>query len=164
MIAIENVRLFEEVQSRTRQLARSVEELRSLGEVSQAVNSSLELAKVLPTILKHACAMTYAGGGTIYVFDNASGQFWLEAGHNMSEEHIARVRAQPIRVGDSVVGECAARRSAVQITDLALAHLPRFSTSYCAPAYALSLRCLSCIKAKLLALSLSGAMSQVSFQ
>jgi GAF domain-containing protein len=65
--------------------------------------------------------MTYAGGGTIYVFDNASGQFWLEAGHNMSEEHIARVRAQPIRVGDSVVGECAARRSAVQITDLALA-------------------------------------------
>ena len=36
VIAIENVRLFEEVQARTRELARSVEELRALGEVSQA--------------------------------------------------------------------------------------------------------------------------------
>src|SRR5262249_39491411 len=40
VIAIENVRLFEEVQARSRELARSVEELRALGEVSQAVNST----------------------------------------------------------------------------------------------------------------------------
>src|SRR5262249_51074788 len=43
VIAIENVRLFDEVQERTRELARSVEELRALGEVSQAVNSTLDL-------------------------------------------------------------------------------------------------------------------------
>jgi GAF domain-containing protein len=118
VIAIENTRLFEEVQARTRELARSVEELKSLGEVSQTVNSSLELAKVLPAILEHACAMSYASGGTIYVFDKATGEFRLEAGHNMSEEHMARVRAQPIRLGDVVVGECAERREAVQIADL----------------------------------------------
>ena len=40
VIAIENVRLFDEVQARTGELARSVEELRALGEVSQAVNSA----------------------------------------------------------------------------------------------------------------------------
>ena len=40
VIAIENTRLFEEVQARTEELARSVEELRALGEVSQAVNST----------------------------------------------------------------------------------------------------------------------------
>ena len=34
VIAIENVRLFDEVQARTRELARSVEELRALGEVT----------------------------------------------------------------------------------------------------------------------------------
>ncbi|MGC1956260.1 MAG: GAF domain-containing protein, partial [Pseudolabrys sp.] len=37
VIAIENVRLFEEVQARTRELAQSVDELQALGEVSQAV-------------------------------------------------------------------------------------------------------------------------------
>ena len=118
VIAIENTRLFEEVQARTRELARSVEELKSLGEVSQTVNSTLELAKVLPAILEHACAMSYAAGGTIYVFDKASGEFQLAAGHNMSEEHTAMVRAQPMRLGSVVVGECAERREAVQIADL----------------------------------------------
>ena len=44
MIAIENVRLFDEVQARTRELAQSVEELRALGEVSQAVNSTARSA------------------------------------------------------------------------------------------------------------------------
>jgi two-component system, NtrC family, sensor kinase len=37
-IAIENARLFEEVQARSRELARSVAELRALGEVSRAVS------------------------------------------------------------------------------------------------------------------------------
>ena len=40
VIAIENVRLFDEVQARTRELAQSVKELRALGEVTQAVNST----------------------------------------------------------------------------------------------------------------------------
>src|SRR5262244_4129081 len=48
-IAIENVRLFDEVQARTRELAQSVEELQALGEVSQAVNSTLDLQTVLST-------------------------------------------------------------------------------------------------------------------
>ena len=40
VIAIENVRLFDEIQARTRELAQSVGELQALGEVSQAVNST----------------------------------------------------------------------------------------------------------------------------
>src|SRR5262249_5323090 len=75
VIAIENARLFEAEQASKRELARSVEELESLGKVSQAVNSSLELDKVLATILEHACAMSYAGGGTVYVFDKATSEF-----------------------------------------------------------------------------------------
>src|SRR5262249_23138012 len=39
VIAIENVRLFDEVQARARELAQSVAELRALGEVSRAVSS-----------------------------------------------------------------------------------------------------------------------------
>src|SRR6516165_6521253 len=88
VIAIENSRLFEAEQASKRELARSVEELESLGKVSQAVNSSLELDKVLPTILEHACAMSYTGGGTVYVFDKTTSDFRLAAAHNMSDEHI----------------------------------------------------------------------------
>jgi hypothetical protein len=43
VIAIENVRLFDEVQARTRELSQSVDELRALGEVTQAVTSTLDL-------------------------------------------------------------------------------------------------------------------------
>src|SRR5262249_9679067 len=51
VIAIQNVRLFDEVQARTRELAQSVEELRALGEVTHAVNSTLDLQTVLTTII-----------------------------------------------------------------------------------------------------------------
>ena len=54
VIAIENVRLFEEVQARTKELSQSVGELRALGEVSQAVNSTLYLRSVLDTIVTRA--------------------------------------------------------------------------------------------------------------
>src|SRR5262245_18441751 len=118
VIAIENSRLFEAEQASKRELARSVEELESLGKVSQAVNSSLELDKVLPTILEHACAMSYAGGGTVYVFDKTTSDFRLAAAHNMSDEQIAMVRAQPMRLNSVVVGECATRREVVQVADL----------------------------------------------
>src|SRR5262245_2200749 len=121
VIAIENSRLFEAEQASKRELARSVEELESLGKVSQAVNSSLELDKVLPTILEHACAMSYAGGGTVYVFDETTGEFRLAAAYNMSDEHVAMVRAQPIRHNSAVVGECATRRAVVQVADLSSA-------------------------------------------
>jgi signal transduction histidine kinase len=118
VIAIENVRLFEEVQSRTRELTRSVAELKALGEVGQAVSSSLDLQTVLGTILRHACEISHTGGGAIYVLDAAQGVFTLEAGHNMSEELIAAVRARPSRLGDAVVGECAARGVPVQVPDI----------------------------------------------
>ena len=58
LIAIENVRLFEEVQARTRELTQSVEELRALGEVSQAVNSTLDLETVLSTIVAKAVQLS----------------------------------------------------------------------------------------------------------
>ena len=119
VIAMNNARLFNEVQERQKELARSVEELRSLGEVGRTVGASLELRQVLQSVLENACRMASAGGGTVYVFDETTGEFRLEAGYNMSEEHIARVRAQPMRLGDRVVGECAQRREAVQIEDLA---------------------------------------------
>src|SRR5262249_46663286 len=43
VIAIENARLFDEIQARTRELSQSISELHALGEVTQAVNSTIDL-------------------------------------------------------------------------------------------------------------------------
>ena len=47
VIAIENVRVFNELEARTEELTRSIEEMRALGEVGQAVSSTLDLDTVL---------------------------------------------------------------------------------------------------------------------
>jgi GAF domain-containing protein len=119
VIAIENTRLFEEVQERTRELTRSVAELKALGQVSQAVNSSLDLQTVLSTILGHACEMSDTSGGAIYVLDEPTGELHLEAGHNMTEEHLTAVREHPIRHGETLLGQSVERGEAVQLPDLA---------------------------------------------
>src|SRR5258708_32761678 len=66
LIAIENVRLFEEVQARTGELSQSVDELRALGEVSQAVNSTVDLETVLNTIVAKATQLSSTEAGAIY--------------------------------------------------------------------------------------------------
>ena len=71
VIAIENVRLFDEVQARTHELAQSVEKLRALGEVTQAVNSTLDLETVLSTIVAKAVQLSGTEGGAIYVYWNS---------------------------------------------------------------------------------------------
>ena len=71
VIAIENVRLFHELQERTQELTRSVDELRALGEVGQAVSSSLDIQSVLNSIVSHAVELSQTDAGTIYEFDEA---------------------------------------------------------------------------------------------
>ena len=118
VIAIENTRLFEEVQARTRKLARSVDEQRALGEVGRIVSSSLDLSRVLQTVTEQASTMAFANGGAIYVFDGEKGEFRLEAAHDISAEALASIRARPLRLSDPLIGECGVRREAVQVEDL----------------------------------------------
>jgi GAF domain-containing protein len=113
VIAIENVRLFQEVEARSRELARSVEELQALGAVSQTVNSTLDLQEVLTTIVAHAAQLSGIEGGAIYEYDEAAQVFTLRATHGMSEELITVVQALRIRLGETVIGLAAARREAV---------------------------------------------------
>jgi GAF domain-containing protein len=82
-IAIENVRLFQELETRTGELTRSVGELKVLGEVSQAVSSTLELETVLATIVTRAVELSGAAGGAIYGFDEATEEFRLQASHRL---------------------------------------------------------------------------------
>ena len=73
------MRLFDEVQARTGELSRSVSELQALGEVSHAVNSTLDLETVLSTIVAKAVQLSATDAGAIYVFSNLRQKFRLRA-------------------------------------------------------------------------------------
>jgi signal transduction histidine kinase/DNA-binding response OmpR family regulator len=118
VIAIENVRLFQELQSRTRELARSVEELQALGEISQAVNSSLDLQEVLTTIVIHAVQLSGADVGSIYQFDHARQEFKLRAAHGLSEELMLSIRQTRLSLSETVMGRAALQHEPIQVPDL----------------------------------------------
>src|SRR5262245_10415184 len=102
VIAIENVRLFDEVQARTRELAHSVEGLRALGEVTRAVNSTLDLQTVLSTIVAKAVQLSGTQAGAIYVFDESEQEFHLRATYGLSEELVAAIHEQRLGTSEAI--------------------------------------------------------------
>ena len=117
VIAIENVRLFKELQERTRELVESVEEMKALGEVGQAVSSSLDLETVLETIVSRAVDLSGTDCGVIYEFDEATQEFNLRASHRMEPEAVEGLRAARIKLGEGATGQAAMTRAPVQIPD-----------------------------------------------
>jgi two-component system, NtrC family, sensor kinase len=117
VIAIENVRLFQELEARTRELARSVGELKALGEVGQAVSSTLDLQTVLSTIVGHAVQLSGTSGGVIYEYDEAAEGFLLRASYHMEEALVEALRGAPIRLGEGATGRAAMIRAPVQVPD-----------------------------------------------
>ena len=117
-IAIENVRLFNELQARTQDLTRSVGELQALGEVSQAVSSTLDLDAVLETIVARAVELSGSDQGVVYEFDEASQTFHQRATHRMTAEYIDTMRAAPIRLGEGAMGRAGVMRRPVEVADI----------------------------------------------
>jgi PAS domain S-box-containing protein len=117
-IAIENVRLFNELEARTAQLTRSIGELQALGEVSHAVSSTLDLETVLATIVSRAVQLSGSYGGIVYEFDDVSQSFRARATHQIAPEYLAAVRAAPIRLGEGAVGRAAVVRAPVEVPDI----------------------------------------------
>jgi GAF domain-containing protein len=117
VIAIENARLFEEVQARTRELTQSVEELQALGEVTQAVNSTLDLQTVLDTIVAKAAQISGTEAGAIYVLDERQREFQLSATFGMTDELIAAVRNMHAEISQAV-GLATENHEPEQVADL----------------------------------------------
>jgi GAF domain-containing protein/DNA-binding response OmpR family regulator/anti-sigma regulatory factor (Ser/Thr protein kinase) len=118
VIAIENARLFDEVQARTRELSQSIGELRALGEVSQAVNSTLDLETVLTTIVAKATQLSNTEAGAIYVFDDGSREFRLRATYGMDDAIIAAIRDRHIHLGETAIGRAVEQRTPIQVPDI----------------------------------------------
>jgi two-component system, NtrC family, sensor kinase len=119
VIAIENVRLFTELEARTLQLTRSVEELKALGEVGRAVSSTLDLETVLSTIVSRAVQLAGMDGGSIWEYDEGREEFYVRATHRLPDELIEAHRATPIRKGEGALGRLAMTREPVEIGKIA---------------------------------------------
>jgi signal transduction histidine kinase len=111
-------RLEQQVKQRTAELAQSVEELRALGDVSQAVNSTIDLETVLSTIVAKATQLSDTEAGAIYVFDDATREFRLRATYGMDEKMIAEIKNRHMHLGETAIGVAAERRMPIQIPDV----------------------------------------------
>jgi len=118
VIAIENVRLLQELQAKTEELARSVEELTALGQTTQAVNSSLELGQVLTAIAEQATTLCQADAGFIHEYDEASGEFRFSATWNARPEYVRAIEHAQLTLGKGATGRSAATGRPVQIPDV----------------------------------------------
>ncbi len=118
VIAIENVRLFTELEVRTTELTRSVGELQALGEVGQAVSSTLDLETVLRTIVSRATQLSGMDGGSIYEYDATREEFYLHTPYQLPEELVTALRAVPIRKGEGALGRMAVTGEPVQVRDI----------------------------------------------
>ena len=106
------------VEQRTQELAQSVKELRALGEVTQAVNSTVDLETVLSTIVAKAAQLSNTEAGAIYVFDEVTEEFRLRATYGLDSRAVAEIRDRQIRLGETAIGEAALQRTPIQIPDL----------------------------------------------
>jgi signal transduction histidine kinase len=118
VIAIENVRLFKELEARTTELTQSVGELQALGEVGQAVSSTLDLETVLSTIVSRATELAGMDGGSIYEYEEAGEEFRLHTAHNLPGELIEALRSRPVPKGEGAIGRLADSGEPVAIRDI----------------------------------------------
>ena len=114
VIAVENARLLNELQARTAELQRSVSQLTALGEVGQAVSSSLDLETVLNTIVSRAVQLSGLDGGTVFEYDEEAQGFVQRVAIGSAR----RVGRAVIRKGEGVVGRTAITLEPVQVPDI----------------------------------------------
>ena len=118
VIAVQNVTLFNQLETRTHQLTRSVDELKALGEVGQAVSSTLDLETVLGTIVSRVAHLSGMDGGSIYEYDEVREEFHLHSAHRMPDELVEALRATPMRKGEGAIGRMALTGEPVEIRDV----------------------------------------------
>ena len=118
-IAVRNLDLVRALEGHSAELAHKVDQLEALGNLGEAVSSSLDLGTVLATIVKHAVQMSGTDGGSLMEFDEAQQHFFVRTAYGTSDETLARLRDVEISLHDTFVGRAALEGRPLQIVDLA---------------------------------------------
>ena len=140
VIAIENVRLFEAEQQRTRELTESLEQQTATSEVLQVISSSPgDLEPVFATMLENAVRICDAKFGDIYRWEGDA--LRLAANHNtppafaaFAEERKRSQHLRPSPTDTSVSGRMVATKSVIHVADLPAerAYIERSNQTYVA--------------------------------
>jgi signal transduction histidine kinase len=122
VIAIENVRLFQELQSRTQALSQSLEETGALSEVIRAVSSSLDLREVLDTVARQAVALSGADGCGIFQVSPGRRALDVVVSHGLSAGFVKSVLNLSAGVDHGTISQATETGQPVQIPDVEAAH------------------------------------------
>jgi GAF domain-containing protein len=119
LIAIENVRLFEAEQARTRELTEALEQQTATSEVLRVISSSPgELTPVFDAILENATRICEAGFGSLLLFEN--NEFRAVALHNPPPEFADRTARDPRMSSDFEIPlvRLARTRETIHVADI----------------------------------------------
>jgi GAF domain-containing protein len=118
VIAIENVRLFDEVQARTRELSEALEQQTATSEVLNVISRSPnELQPVLDSIVATAADLCQADYAMIHRFEH--GRFRLVAANKVEADYVKWLAENPAAADrGSISGRAVIERATVHIPDV----------------------------------------------
>ncbi|HEY1887000.1 MAG TPA: GAF domain-containing protein, partial [Roseiarcus sp.] len=118
VIAIENVRLFDEVQAKTRDLEESLQQQTATADVLKVISrSAFDLQAVLTTLAESARELCGASFVTLFMRDGDEMRLRAESG--CTPEIVAFLRAHPIKAGrDTFTGRVMLSGEAVHLPDV----------------------------------------------
>ena len=95
-----------------------MDELTALGEVGQAISSTLDLRTVLSTIVARATQLSGTDAGVIYEYDEQREVFEPRATERLEDDIVQTLVATPVRKGEGATGRLAEVHEPSQLADL----------------------------------------------
>ena len=117
-VALRQVDLMASLEQRSTELASKVEQLEGLGELGEAVSSSLDPDEVLERIVTSAVRLAGTDGGSIMEYDDQADAFVVRAAHGTSTELLDTLRQLTIHRRSTLVGRAATERRPLAVPDL----------------------------------------------
>jgi signal transduction histidine kinase len=104
------------LENRQQELGHKVEQLEALGEISQAVSSSLDLDEVLDRIVTHAVLVSGTDGGSM--LELSDNRFYVRRAYGTSPELLERLRTTRIDIEGTLIGRAATHGRPLQVGEL----------------------------------------------